>query len=269
MSQKHIRILYRIYSILLSAMLIITGVCMMVCCVLISREGGSPFTRERIGAYFDAIAIPVWISVALVVGGILLSLIVSKEKQRPSATRSPKIALDRLLASYDWSRAPRETRRRMAAERNMRFCVMAGTVALSISVALPAVLWCLFTGQFSNDDKTVAIRTGAMVVLGLGLAVMGICLVAALLRDASYTREMQVAKEAIAARAVIRTGTPDADADPTVDEKKSKRRRLVWSVRGVILAVALVFVVLGIFNGGMGDVLGKAIRICTECIGLG
>ena len=26
---------------------------------------------------------------------------------------------------------------------------------------------------------------------------------------------------------------------------------------------------LGIFNGGAEDVLGKAIRICTECIGLG
>ena len=28
-------------------------------------------------------------------------------------------------------------------------------------------------------------------------------------------------------------------------------------------------ILLGILNGGMADVLGKAIRICTECIGLG
>jgi hypothetical protein len=34
-----------------------------------------------------------------------------------------------------------------------------------------------------------------------------------------------------------------------------------------ICAVALV--ILGVFNGGMADVLGKAIKICTECIGLG
>ena len=30
-----------------------------------------------------------------------------------------------------------------------------------------------------------------------------------------------------------------------------------------------VFIVIGMFNGGMDDVLYKAINICTECIGLG
>ena len=34
-------------------------------------------------------------------------------------------------------------------------------------------------------------------------------------------------------------------------------------------AVGVSFVVLGIMNGGMEQVLGKAVRICTECIGLG
>ena len=47
------------------------------------------------------------------------------------------------------------------------------------------------------------------------------------------------------------------------------RPAFLWSVRGVIFAVAVVCIVLGIVNGGMHDVLNKAIRICTECIGLG
>jgi hypothetical protein len=45
--------------------------------------------------------------------------------------------------------------------------------------------------------------------------------------------------------------------------------RVLWGVRAVILAVGILFVVLGVINGGMADVLGKAVRICTECIGLG
>jgi hypothetical protein len=45
--------------------------------------------------------------------------------------------------------------------------------------------------------------------------------------------------------------------------------RFVWGVRVVVFAVGVAFIVLGIRNGGMADVLGKAIRICTECIGLG
>ena len=46
-------------------------------------------------------------------------------------------------------------------------------------------------------------------------------------------------------------------------------KRIVWLVRSLILLLAVVMIVAGILNGGMGDVLSKAIRICTECIGLG
>ena len=40
-------------------------------------------------------------------------------------------------------------------------------------------------------------------------------------------------------------------------------------LRAVLFVVAVVLIVFGIFNGGMRDVLVKAINICTECIGLG
>jgi hypothetical protein len=40
-------------------------------------------------------------------------------------------------------------------------------------------------------------------------------------------------------------------------------------VRCTVLAIGVLFVLLGILNGGMNDVVQKAIKICTECIGLG
>lgn len=40
-------------------------------------------------------------------------------------------------------------------------------------------------------------------------------------------------------------------------------------LRLVLLAVALLLILLGALNGSMRDVLEKAVRICTECIGLG
>ncbi len=46
----------------------------------------------------------------------------------------------------------------------------------------------------------------------------------------------------------------------------SERRTLA---RCVMMAAAIIFIAMGIFNGGMKDVLVKAIRICTECVGLG
>ena len=40
-------------------------------------------------------------------------------------------------------------------------------------------------------------------------------------------------------------------------------------VRSVLYVLAVILVVVGIGNGGMRDVLIKAINICTECIVLG
>ena len=40
-------------------------------------------------------------------------------------------------------------------------------------------------------------------------------------------------------------------------------------VRWILLALAGLFIILGVINGGANDVLVKAINLCTECIGLG
>ena len=45
--------------------------------------------------------------------------------------------------------------------------------------------------------------------------------------------------------------------------------RLINKVRLAVLALAIAFIIIGIFNGSMSDVLIKASKICTECIGLG
>lgn len=41
------------------------------------------------------------------------------------------------------------------------------------------------------------------------------------------------------------------------------------ALRILLLLAALGLITLGVFNGSARDVLGKAIKICTECIGLG
>ena len=52
-------------------------------------------------------------------------------------------------------------------------------------------------------------------------------------------------------------------AAETANEKR------IRITRSVMLAVAVVFVIAGILNGSLIDMLIKAINICTECIGLG
>ena len=44
------------------------------------------------------------------------------------------------------------------------------------------------------------------------------------------------------------------------------RKGALWAA---LLAAAVALIALGVWNGGAADVLAKAVRICSECIGLG
>jgi H+/Cl- antiporter ClcA len=48
--------------------------------------------------------------------------------------------------------------------------------------------------------------------------------------------------------------------------KEPERQRLI---RFTVILVAIILIIIGIFNGSLSDVFIKASRICTECIGLG
>lgn len=62
-------------------------------------------------------------------------------------------------------------------------------------------------------------------------------------------------------------------AATNIDINKNTEGRLsagnLKILRTVVLVFAILFIVIGIFNGSMNDVLIKASKICTECIGLG
>ena len=69
------------------------------------------------------------------------------------------------------------------------------------------------------------------------------------------------------------TGAKDQKADqpagpaaPVKPEPGLKHRK---TVQAAIVVTAVLLIAAGILNGSAGDVLVKAIHICTECIGLG
>lgn len=45
-----------------------------------------------------------------------------------------------------------------------------------------------------------------------------------------------------------------------------KGKTALWAA---LFAAAILLIVLGALNGGAQDVAAKAVRICSECIGLG
>ena len=78
--------LRRVYKILLSASIIISGVCLIVGCVLIYYAGNG-YSREIVGEMFSKIDIPIYISLALIIGDIVWELISPTASKKKTTTK--------------------------------------------------------------------------------------------------------------------------------------------------------------------------------------
>ena len=95
-----------IYSIVLSVMLAVAGVCLIVACVGIYNSGSRPFTPESVAAAFATIAVPVYICIGLVLGGFVLQAALPFPRKKPSAVRQDAARLAKLHRKLDMESAP-------------------------------------------------------------------------------------------------------------------------------------------------------------------
>ena len=135
----------------------------------------------------------------------------------------------------------------------------------------------LFLGILANlahpdaaglDSSLIALVTFIAPWIVIGLASLAITTV---LRGKSMQRESEAASARIKEEKEAGTSKdPDAvrrDSMLYNTPPETARRRVL--IRRVLMIAAVCFIGMGILNGSMKDVLVKAIRICTECVGLG
>ena len=144
-------------------------------------------------------------------------------------------------------------------KKTVLLTIQAVLCALTAAVLIGSDLSIYLTGLRARADNPMAniytveaITSKAVFVLPVFLAAIAVTIINAVLgiRDDSQDK--------------IVTGI---DIGKNVADERTKES--VSRVRLVVLVLAIVFIVIGIFNGSMGDVLIKASKICTECIGLG
>ncbi len=258
--------IHLIYGILLSVLILTVGVCFALSCISIYQSGASPFTRESISTHFARIAIPTYICIAGVIGGAVLSLALPVDGGKVKSRRDPETALSKLAARLDLSGCDETVAGSIRKEWKWRRAVTVILWVLAGITLVPALMWCVNPAHFSIENLNTDIKTAALFILPCTVVSLGLLTGERLLRHASVARETATVKAALAAV----KGDASAPKNGKSDKKNwTSDPRFVWGVRGAILAVGIVFIVLGVRNGGMEDVLGKAIRICTECIGLG
>ena len=125
---------------------------------------------------------------------------------------------------------------------------------------IPVLLYMTNGGHFPNGDLEQMISALAAHVFPWIILALACLMVSTVLQEKSIRREY----DAIMAR-IKEEKAAGIKAEP----KTETPERNVNALRWVILAVAVIFIIIGIRNGSMAAVVNKAIRICTECVGLG
>lgn len=254
-SKKRVR---QVYGILLSASIILAGLCLMGACVDIYRSGDQPFSREAVAAHFAPICAPVYLCAALIFGGFVLDLALPVESKKRPPMKQEALILKRLQEKTDLNLCDETLRGAVYAEqkkRRIRRFLTLGLLALGAAVFLVYVS----SGERFQMPDINGSMVRAMTVLAPCMAVpCGYAIYAAFSNRNSVQAEI----------ALLKTAPAEAKKVPAPSPEKSPKNR-TGIIRCVILAVAAGLLLYGYFTGGTMDVLTKAINICTECVGLG
>lgn len=251
--------IYLICGLIIAILVVALGVALMLSCWDIYTSGSSPYSPASIGQRFEKIAFLVYLTLAAVLGGVILGFVLPVEKERPRAIRDGKVTLEKMKAKAGNITGVYATGAQQEQKKRMQ--LRAVTASIFTAMMVYPVIYFLNIDHFTVISQNSDIAKAMTLVLIPGIIGLGLCYVCALFANKSIHRETELYKKYIADNKGQLTPVPQ-----TEKSGNSKRLRLI---RGVVLAVAVVFIIAGIINGGADDVLLKAIVICTECIGLG
>ena len=261
MTEKNIKKLRLIRGVVLSCLILVTGACLIWACLSIYGSGEKPFSRESVGLWFSKIRIPVYLCLACILGGGILDWCFPLPQAKEKGVLDGKTAVARLLSRFPESEFDPTAQACLQKERKLRRILTIACTAACLIAAVLCLIYACNPANYTLENLNGDILRSALTVLGCSAAAIVLCYVCKRACDASISRELAVIKDAVKSVSPVKKEQTDG-----ITKSNLMKKQLI---RCAILLVGILFVLLGIFNGGVEDVLGKAIRICTECIGLG
>jgi hypothetical protein len=263
MTQDVKKRIHLIYGICLSVAAIVAGICFMAgCCYIyfngLANDVPQIYTPAIVADVFSKIAIPVYLCLALVVGGIILQLALPLEKAKIVPEKNLQLILSRLQAKTDLAQCEPALQADIAAEQKQRrlLCILCAGL-----LAVGSVIFLVFACNGNNwgSNSTPVMVTAMYLMIGCLAAPLALTIYAAYFNRKSTLREIELMKQA-SAQAPKKAEKP---------EPKAQKRFLMPGIQVAILVIGLALVILGVCNQGTIDILNKAVAICTECVGLG
>ena len=257
-----------------SSVLIFTvGILFITSCYSIYKSGPSPFTRASIAEAFSAIAVWVYITLSLVIVGAVVFFALPPEEKKLKGGRSPRVLVKKLSERVDIDTVDTRLKEKIEKERELRRVLSVGRIAISVLCAVLPLFYLLNPANFpavSGEYNSEILR--GMIVYLIFLAPLFIYeVIRVVLSDLSYNKEHALLKQAIAECGIspVKESLPTTRLGKAVKFLRENEKPIILGVRIAFVGCAIAFIAIGIANGGMADVLNKAIKICTECIGLG
>lgn len=236
-------------------------------------DGADVYSRAIVWARLKNLIAPIVLWLVAVIGCFVLSVIFPSDKASAAAF-TPFDRVKRLKGKLPVSGSEdyNEKRKEHVMRYDLpRYIAYGAASAFAVAVAIYAIVYLANKNNFSSG----VINTD---VLALVRNVFPWLIASLLLFVAAVVYETVSAKHALKSATgllVMAKGMP-LNRSPLAEKMdnikaaiENNSERIVLGVRIAVFIVAVVFIGLGISNGGATDVFYKAVNICTECIGLG
>ncbi len=262
--------IHLVLDIVLSVFLFVTGILFAVACYKIyTAESQQLFTYETISTAFSRISVFVYITIVLVISAGVLSIFLPKDAAFAPKKRKYEKLLSGLTSRLNEEGLEPSVLGEINKERKMRRVLhTVRYIVLAVFLLVPFI-FLLDPDNFPAQSYNAEILRGFISYAVFLLPLILYEVVYLILNDRSVARECELISSLV-------------KADPSLLGKKREEKTgglsafldeheapITLGVRIAFLGCGVLFVALGISNGGMADVLQKAINICAECIGLG
>ena len=258
MSKKAAKRLQFIFKILLSAALILAGLCLIGACLSIYHSGDHAFSREAVAAAFGPISIPVYLCLGMILLGLLGTWLLPPPETKPVPVRQTALILSRLQNRTDLARCPEALRGNILSQRRDRKTArIAGIVLLGLCCGI-FLSYGMNPANFHQSQINSSMIRAMACFVPCFLIPFGYGIFCSCFTRASMEKEI----------ALLKTAPPESKITFATPASRDSSKSFIV-LRNCLLVIGIGILVYGFFTGGTADVLTKAVNICTECVGLG
>lgn len=252
----------KVYLIVQSVLCVVVCAMLAAAAVMIYRAGlaqkaADPlswiYTREKVAAALAPVMPVLILEIILTVVGLIMKITdANADKPAKDTEWQRDTVISRVATPSSEMKAERSRQRKLN---------YGGWAAFALCM-VPILIYITNGNHFPNGDLEPMFLALIAHTLPWTLIGLGILMISTVLQEKSMEREIVAAREQIKLEKA-------GGVKPETDGGKRQTADRARLLRIALLAVAVMMIVAGTFNGSARDVFGKAVKICTECIGLG